>query len=210
MTEAAATRRVTFGDVLANPEYRAMVIAQALSLVGDQLARIAVALLIFSQSRSPLLTALAYGVTYLPWLVGGPWLSVYADRLPRRRVMVACDLVRAATVLLITIPHIPLALALLVVCLVSLLEPPFMASRAALIADIVPTSDHYATAAAVSATVNQLGQVIGFGIGGAVVAAISPRGAIVVDSATFVASAVVLLRFVTARPTATDPDKPAA
>ena len=207
MSEAAVTRRVTFGDVLANPEFRAMYAAQALSIAGDQLARIAVALLIFSRSGSPLLTALAYGVTYLPWLVGGPWLSVYADRLSRRHVMVGCDLVRAATVLLIAIPGIPLALALLVVCLVSLLEPPFSAARGALLADIAPTSNHYAAASALGATVNQLGQVIGFGIGGAVVAAISSRGAIVVDSATFVASAALLLRFVAPRPT-TNPDKP--
>jgi MFS family permease len=199
MSEAAVTRRVTFGDVLANPEFRAIYGAQALSVAGDQLARIAVALLIFSRSGSPLLTALAYGVTYLPWLIGGPWLSVYADRLPRRRVMVACDVIRAATVLLIAIPGIPLAIALLVVCLVSLLEPPFMASRAALLADVAPTSNHYAAASALGATVNQLGQVIGFGIGGAIVAAISPRGAIIVDSVTFVASAALLLRFVTVR-----------
>ena len=208
MQEAAATRRVTFGDVLANREFRVLVIAQALSIVGDQLARIAVALLVFARSGSPLLTALAYGVTYLPWLIGGPWLSVYADRLPRRRVMVACDLVRAATVLLIAIPGMPLAMALLVVCLVSLLEPPFTAARSALLADVVPTTSHYATASALGTTVYQLGQVVGFGLGGVVVAAISPRGAIFVDSATFVASAALLLRFVTARPTPRDPDKP--
>jgi MFS family permease len=210
MSEAAVTRRVTFGDVLANREFRAMYVAQALSIAGDQLARVAVALLIFARSGSPLLTALAYGVTFLPWLIGGPWLSVYADRLPRRQVMVACDLARAIIVLLIAIPHIPLALALLVVCVVSLLEPPFSASRGALLADIAPTSNHYATASALGATVNQLGQVIGFGVGGAVVAAISPRGAIAIDSVTFVASAVLLLRYVTARPTIKDPDKPAS
>ena len=66
MSEAAVTRRVTFGDVLANPEFRAMYVAQALSVAGDQLARIAVAVLVFSRSHSATLTGLSYAVSYLP------------------------------------------------------------------------------------------------------------------------------------------------
>src|SRR3954451_8499169 len=141
MSETATGRRVTFRDVLADREFRGLYTAQALSLLGDQVAKIAIALLVFDRSHSATLTALSYAFTFLPWLIGGPWLSVYADRLPRHQVMVACDLVRAATVLLIAIPGIPLGLALLVVCLVSLLEPPFSAARGALLADIAPTSN---------------------------------------------------------------------
>src|SRR4051794_12101445 len=72
MSQAAAPRRVTFGDVLANREFRAMYIAQALSVVGDQLARIAVALLVFNRSHSAFLTALSYGLSFVPWIIAGP------------------------------------------------------------------------------------------------------------------------------------------
>jgi diguanylate cyclase (GGDEF)-like protein len=200
MAEAAAARRVTFGDVLANPEFRAMYVAQALSVTGDQLARIAVALLVYSRSQSPLLTALTYAVTYLPWLLGGPLLGVYADRLPRREVMVACDVARAGVILVVAIPDVPIAVALLTVCVVSFLEPGFNAARSALLADIVPTSEEYAAASALGATVNQLGQVLGFGLGGALVATITPQGAIVADSATFLVSALLIAVFIHRRP----------
>src|SRR3954466_9821311 len=113
MSEAAPTRRVTFGDVLANREFRAMYIAQALSVVGDQLARIAVAILVFNRSHSALLTGVSYAISYLPWAVGGPLLSGYADRLPRRSVMIVTDLIRAALVLCVAIPRMPLASLLL-------------------------------------------------------------------------------------------------
>src|SRR4051794_32811139 len=103
MSQAAAPRRVTFGDVLANREFRAMYVAQALSVVGDQLARIAVALLVFGRSHSALLTALSYGLSYLPWIVAGPLLAGYADRLPRRSVMIFCDVVRTLLVLAIAV-----------------------------------------------------------------------------------------------------------
>src|SRR3954452_1001151 len=126
---AAAQRRVTFGDVLANREFRALYVAQALSVVGDQLARIAVALLVFNRSGSALLTALSYGLSYVPWIVAGPLLAGYADRLPRRSVMLFCDLVRAVLVMGIAIPHLPLPLVFVLLLIVALLEPPFTTSR---------------------------------------------------------------------------------
>src|SRR5207302_1663441 len=196
MSQAAMPRRVTFGDVLADREFRAMFAAQALSVVGDQLARIAVALLVFERSGSPVLTALAYAVTYLPWLVGGPLLSVYADRMSRKWMMIVCDGLRAVFILAVAIPHIPIGVALLVVSVVSLLQPGFNAARSAMLTDVFPDTDHYATATALTATMSQLAQVLGFGLGGALVAGLRPSGAIVIDSASFVASALIVARYV--------------
>src|SRR5947209_15594107 len=133
MGQAAVAPRVTVRDVLANREFRAMYAAQALSVVGDQLARIAVAVLVFDRSHSPLLTAVSFGVSYLPWVVGGPLLAGYADRMPRRTVMIASDLVRLVLVLGIAIPGMPIAALLVLVALVSLMEPPFLAARASML-----------------------------------------------------------------------------
>src|SRR3954469_20935460 len=131
MSEPVTGRRVTFRDVLANREFRAMYFAQALSLTGDQLARIAVAVLVFAHSQSALLTAASYALSYLPWAIGGPLLSGDADRLPRRTGMVFCDVVRVGLVLLVAIPHLPTAALLVLVTVVATLEPPFVAARAA-------------------------------------------------------------------------------
>src|SRR3954469_25003404 len=109
MSRPDSGRRVTFRDVLANREFRALYVAQALSVVGDQLARIAVAVLVFSRSHSALLTAASFAVSYLPWVVGGPLLAGYADRLRRRNVMIFCDLLRGGLVLVLTVPHLPTA-----------------------------------------------------------------------------------------------------
>lgn len=200
MSQSGDARRVTFREVLANREFRAMFAADALSVVGDQLARIAIALLVYNRSHSPFLTGLSYAVTYLPWLIGGPWLSVYADRLPRRHVMVFCDLVRAVIVVGLATPHIPIWLALSLVCLVSLAEAPFDAARAALIPDVLDDDDLYAVGFGLSSTTHQLGQVFGFAAGGVMVAFVSPRGAILADCATFLVSAYLVARFVKHRP----------
>jgi diguanylate cyclase (GGDEF)-like protein len=202
MSQAAVTRRVTFGDVLANPEFRAMYIAQALSVAGDQLARIAVAILVFNRSNSATLTGLSYAVSYLPWVVGGPLLAGYADRLPRRSVMIATDLARAILVLAVAIPHMPVAGLLVLVTLVSLLEPPFAAARASMLPDVVGEGDAYAQASTLANTTNHFGVVVGFALGGAIVQLTGARAAIVLDALTFTASALLVARRVRSRPAA--------
>src|SRR3954447_15681446 len=202
MSQAAVTPRVTVRDVLTDREFRAMYAAQALSVVGDQLARIAVALLVYSRSHSALLTAVSFAVSYLPWVVGGPLLAGYADRLPRRSVMIACDLARIFLVLAIAIPGMPTAALLTLVTLVALMEPPFLAARASMLPDVIGEGERYAVASTLSNTTNNVGVVAGFAVGGAVVAAISARTGIVVDSLTFAVSAWLLARHVVSRPAA--------
>ena len=202
MSAPDAGRRVTYSDVLAVPEFRGLYVAQALSLLGDQVAKIAIALLVFDRSHSALLTALSYAFTFLPWLIGGPWLSVYADRLPRHQVMIACDLVRAVVVLGIATPGIPVWLALVLVFAVALLEPPFTAARSALVPEILTDESRVSVASGLLITTSQLAQVVGFAGGGLLAALGGPRGAIVVDSLTFLVSAGLVRGTVRRRPAA--------
>jgi len=196
LTAETSGRRVTFRDVLANREFRAVYLAQAFSIIGDQLARIAVALLVFSRSHSPFLSALSIGLSYLPWAVAGPLLGGYADRLPRRNVMVACDLARAFLVMGLAIPGIPIAALFPLLIAVASLQPPFNTARASLLPDLVGEGETYAVASTLSNTTIQLGSVLGWGVGGAAVAILGARTSIIVDAATFALSAWLVVRWV--------------
>ena len=77
-------------------------------MAGDRLALVALTLLVYDRTRSPLLSAAVYAVGYLPYVIGGLFLADLADRRPRRSVMVACDLVRAALVAVMVVPHLQL------------------------------------------------------------------------------------------------------
>jgi MFS family permease len=77
--------------VFAVPAFRVLWLAQVLSVVGDQLAQVALSVLAFHRTGSPLLTGVVYALSYLPGVAGGPLLAGLADRLPRRRLMVGCD-----------------------------------------------------------------------------------------------------------------------
>lgn len=186
----AYSERARFRDVFAVPEFRALWLANLLSVAGDQLALVALTVLVYNRTHSPLLTAATYAVSFLPWLVGGLALSGFADRLPRRRVMVTCDAARAVLVAVMALPGMPLWLLIWLLFMVTLLDSPFRSARSAMMPDIL-TGDRYVLGAASMQTINRTGRVIGFAVGGAVVGVAGARMALAADAATFAASALV-------------------
>lgn len=196
---APAPGRVTAREVLGVPEFRALLGSSALSLAGDQVARIAVAVLVYQRTGSSFAVAATVACSYLTWLIGGPLLSTLADRLPRRRLMVVCDLLRAVLVALLVLPHVPLGVVFAVLVVVGVLSPPFDAAKSAVLPEVL-TGDRYVVGNALQSTVFQAAQVAGFLAGGAVVAASSVRGALAIDAVTYVVSAALLAGWVRERP----------
>jgi MFS family permease len=198
--------RATFTQVFAVREFRALWLAMLLSVAGDQLARVAMTVLVYDRTQSPFLTALTYAVTLLPWLVGGVGLAGLADRLPRREVMIACDAARLTLVLGMAAASLAGSAAALwamvaLLFLVTLLDSPFKAARSALVADIL-TGERYVLGTTVTQLTFQAGMVLGFALGGVTVAALGTRGALGTDAATFAASALLLFLGVRRRPAA--------
>lgn len=84
-------------SVLRRPQFRRIFLAQSISTFGDNLAPIAVAFAILATRHSAADLGLVLAARTLPMAVflvfGGAW----ADRLPRRSLMAASDLVRMLT-----------------------------------------------------------------------------------------------------------------
>jgi MFS family permease len=195
-------RAATYREVFAVRAYRHLFTAYVLSQLGDQLTKVALAFLVFSRTGSAALAAVAYAVAFVPWVIGGPLLSSYADLLPRRQVMVACDVGRCGLVGILAIPGMPIPALIAVLFVANLLAPPFTSSRAAMMPDLLD-GDRYVVANGVDHLVRQSAQVIGFLLGGATVTLLHAQGALLVDAATFALSALVLLRGVPDMPPAT-------
>jgi MFS family permease len=189
----------SYRSLFANREFRYLYGGQLLSYLGDQLAAIAVAVLVFDRTGSGLLAAVGYASAWLPGVFGGPVLSSYADRLPRRSVLIGCDLLRAGLVALLAIPMMPLWAAILLLYVAHLFAPPFTAARAALLPEVLP-GDAYVTGNGLGNITHQAAQLVGFAIGGAVVAAIGSRWALAGDAATFAVSALLIAVGVRHRP----------
>jgi MFS family permease len=196
---AAPRGQATFAEVFAVAEFRALFLAQLVSVAGDQLARVALSILVFERTNSAGWAAATYALTFLPDLLGGPLLSGLADRFPRRRVMVCADLARVVLVAAMAVPGMSLPLvAGLLVC-VQMLNSPWGAARAALLPQVL-AGERFVVGTAVFSMVTQTAQVLGFALGGLIVAWLGPGGALAVDAVTFAVSAAVVRFGVTNRP----------
>jgi hypothetical protein len=188
---ASPARRATFRDVFAVREFRALWASQILSVGGDRLALVALTLLVYDRTHSPLLAAIAYAAGYVPWVIGGLLLSGLADRLPRRQVMVTCDLIRAALVTVMLVPRMPVTGLIGLLYVTTLFTAPFESARSAILPDVLQ-GERYAVAAAVLQTTIRMGIVVGAAAGGVAVALIGARTALGVDAVTFLFSACVV------------------
>ena len=201
MDTAVAGAQGTYGTLFANSEFRALWLAQILSVLGDQLARVALTLLVYDRTRSPLLAAVTFAASVLPVFVGGLVLSGLADRLPRREVMIACDLSRMVLVLIMAIPGVPLPVLVGLLFTVTMISTPFTSARSGMYPDILP-GDSFALGTAVTMTTYQVALVAGFAGGGAAVGLFGVRPCLLADAVTFGISALIAFIWVRPRPAA--------
>jgi predicted MFS family arabinose efflux permease len=113
--------------------------------------------------------------------------------------MVGTDLARMVLVAAMAVPGMSLPLvAGLLVC-VQMLNSPWGAARAALLPQVL-IGERFVLGTAVFSMVTQTAQVVGFALGGLIVAWLGPSGALGVDAASFAVSAIVVRWGVRYRP----------
>lgn len=174
------------------PEFRAVFVAHALSLLGVVVSEIALSVLVYDLTRSPLMSALTFGLGFLPYVVGGTLLSGVADRLPARRVLVGCDLVCAACVALMVVPGTGIGALLALRCAVAVVSPVFAGTRMATLSDILGEGDLFVLGRSLLRIVSQGALLAGYGCGGLLLMVVPPRHALLITVGTFLASGLIL------------------
>ncbi|MBT2403920.1 MULTISPECIES: MFS transporter [unclassified Streptomyces] len=181
-------------------EFRAVFAAHLMSVLGVVVAEIALTVLVYRLTGSPLMSALTFALGFLPYALGGTLLAGTADRRPARRVLVGCDLVCAVCAAAMVLPGTPVAGLLVLRCAMAFVAPLFQGARSASLADILGSGETFVLGRSLLRMVAQSAQLIGFGLGGLLLTVLAPRGAIALTAAGFLGSAL-LLRFGTrARP----------
>ncbi|WP_062013362.1 MFS transporter [Streptomyces hygroscopicus] len=180
---------VGYRAVFAVREFRAVFAAHLVSMLGEVVGQIALSVLVYRLTGSPLLSALTFATSMLPYVIGGTLLSSVADRFPARRVLVVCDLVHAGCVAAMVVPGMPVAALLALRCVPAAISPVFSGTRSATLGDILGAGDAFVLGRSVIRITSQTAQLAGFGVGGLLLAAVSPRAALALTAAALVGSA---------------------
>jgi predicted MFS family arabinose efflux permease len=180
-------------------EFRWLWVSGLQSLVGDQLARVALSVLVFEHTKSGVLTSGVYALTFLPALLGSILLGSLADRLPRRMLLVGADITRMVLLAVMAIPATPLGVIAALLVIAVAVGTPWNAAESALIAEILEGKG-YALGTGLRVATVQGAQVAGFAFGGVAVAAIGARAALALDAVSFAVSATLIAISVAPRP----------
>lgn len=181
--------------VLAVTEFRALWFAEAQSVFGDQLAKVALTILVYERTNSPLFAALVYALSYLSALVGGLGLSQFADRFPRRSLMVTCTAVQALLVAVMAIPGMPIPILCALVFGVGLAQAPALAAQNAVTREIFTDDELYLRSQDLRGITTNTLMLLGLAVGGLLVVAIGTTWALSVNAFTFLVATVVVRRY---------------
>lgn len=185
----------TIRAALRHPAFRWLLAGLAVSQVGDWLYNLALVTMVYQGTHSTLWAGVTTAARVVPMVALGPLGGVVADRFDRRRLMVACDLIRLVLMLalaLVAAAHLPVLLAPLIAAAATVAGTPYLPSVSASTPRLVPDADLPGANAARSA-ITSLGIIVGPAIGGVLLLVGSPALAFGVNAITFGLSALAVL-----------------
>jgi MFS family permease len=179
------------------PAYWRLLTASAISTTGDGVRFAALPLLAVSQLREPFHVAVITAATTLPWLALGLPAGAFADRWDRVRLMVLADTLRAAALLsgvvLLAADKLDFAFLVVLAVVLGIGEVVFDCASYAVLPSVVPESQLEGANGKMFATQTVSRDLLGHLLGG-VLYTLGRAIPLVVDAASFVASALLLLK----------------
>jgi MFS family permease len=182
--------------VLRHRDFRLLWLARSASAIGDNIVLVALALFIIERTGSATDLGLVLAAQALPLvaflLIGGVW----ADRLPRHRVIIVTDLVRfvlhALLAALIFAGSVPIWQLVVIEMLFRTAEAFFRPAANALLPQTVPEAD-IQPATALTSMSNNIAEFGGPALATALVLGAGAGWAFALDAATFLVSAALLV-----------------
>ena len=183
-----------FALIGGNRDFRLLLSAGLVSLVGDWILRAGLSYLVYDLTGSPAASAATLLAALAPQLVFGSVAGVVADRRDRLRTMVVTNLLLAATLLPLLAVHDrrQVWIIYLVTAAHSTLAQFFIAAEAALIPAVVP-AEQLLAANALNGQNRDVARLAGAALGGATAAAGGLTLLAVVDALSFALAAAILL-----------------
>src|SRR5215204_2587172 len=175
------TDRARFSDALAEPRFLVVFSSRSLAVVADALRTVAVSVLVFEESNSPLLAAVTYGIAYLPQVIGGVFLGSLADRLPPRSLISVGYALLFVIELIIALAQPSIFMSLLLVTTVAVFSPIFAGSTSRVVTEVL-TGDVYVLGRSLFNIAASAGQLVGLALGGLTVAGLGARNAVLISA----------------------------
>ncbi|MGW0801419.1 MFS transporter [Nonomuraea sp. NPDC002799] len=183
----------TYRRVLAQPAFRVLFLTRSLAVTGDSVRALALAVSVFAVTGSPLLSAVAYSISFVPQMLGSSLLGTLADRLRPRPLLTTLFAIDASVGVIIGLGHPPVAVSLILVAMVALVTPLYQGASSRLVAEVL-SGDDYVKGRALWCSAPLAAQLVGNALAGFSIAAFGAETTIVISAAFHIGS-VLMIRF---------------
>jgi MFS family permease len=181
--------------ILAVPDFRRFYAGYVTSLLGSSMSTVAIAWAVLDNGGNATGLGLVFAANVVSQVLILPFAGAIADRLGRRRVMLAADVLRcgaqASLAVALFAGRPPLWLFVLLAWLVGTGEAFFAPSQDALTVEIAPR-DQLGNANALYGLARSATRIGGPALGGVLVALAGPAVVVAVDAASYAASVLAL------------------
>ncbi|MGN7764597.1 MFS transporter [Paenibacillus sp. 22594] len=176
----------------ANKPFVVLITAQLVSNIGDWLHILALLTMVgLKWQASPWeITAVSLCMA-VPMLLGGPFAGYLSDVMDRKAIMIGSDLVRAGIVACLVFAGSLWQVYVLLLAK-GVLDVMFSPAKSGKLKELVPP-EQMDQAVALSSSIEQITKIIGPAIGGLLVAAVGISACYMIDSVSYIVSAVILL-----------------
>jgi MFS family permease len=183
----------TYRELFTVAEFRVLFGSQCLMVVAGSMSSLALGTIMFDATGSPVLTALSMFGGPLVRLFGSSFLLALSDLLRPRRAVLVVDCTIVLSALLQAIPELAWGWRFALIAVPWLVMSATAGSAIALMSDILPREAFVLGRSTLNTAVGVM-QIVGYGIGGALVLAVEPSGLFLCSAAAALASAL-LVRF---------------
>jgi predicted MFS family arabinose efflux permease len=185
-----------FRDVYRNPHLRRLQLAFAGSVAGQYAFAIAIAVYAYRHGGATSVGLMAL-VRTIPSALLAPFVSALGDRFRQERVMLGADVLRAllvGAIAAVVFAHGPLVLVFVLAAFGPICGTAFHPAEAALLPTLARTPEELTAANVSTATIDSVGSFIGPAVGGVALAAWGVGPTLLLTVATFVWSALMVVR----------------
>jgi MFS family permease len=189
----------TYGELFRVPEFTPLFATAALQVAASTVSGLALGTLVYTATRSPLLSALSMFGASFAQLIGAAALLSAADRLPPRAATTAMALAFGLSTVVLALPGLPILAVFAVILGQGLVASVGGGVRYGLLSEILPAEGYLLGRSVLNMSAGTM-QICGFATGGVLVTVLSPRGTLLAGAALYLVAAIVARTGLSRRP----------
>lgn len=169
----------TYRDLFRTPEFTPLFVSFAVQVAGTTMSGLALATLVYAATGSPLLSALSMFGPSLAQVIGATLLLSAADRLPPRAALTGLALIFGVATAGLAVPGLPLWAVFVILLGLGMVASLAGGVRYGLLTELLAQDGYLLGRSVLNMSAGAM-QIGGFAVGGVLLTAVSPRGALVV------------------------------